>query len=99
MTSVEDGIEVGQKRIFMSHGGCRDELNLKQGSQYLIIGPKDDQWNTDTDTNRFIYMLGKDTWVERWPLSAECSSNPSLQAKCKSLQDTADELSVNACRL
>ncbi|XP_045902795.1 venom factor-like isoform X2 [Micropterus dolomieu] len=96
---VEDGIEVGQKRIFMSHGGCRDELNLKQGSQYLIIGPKDDQWNTDTDTNRFIYMLGKDTWVERWPLSAECSSNPSLQAKCKSLQDTADELSVNACRL
>ncbi|KAF3852794.1 hypothetical protein F7725_006162 [Dissostichus mawsoni] len=48
---------------------------------------------------RFIYMLGKDTWVERWPTPAECSSSPELQAKCKSLNDTAEELSVNACRL
>ncbi|KAF1394639.1 hypothetical protein PFLUV_G00003160 [Perca fluviatilis] len=93
---VEAGVEVGQKRFFMSHGGCRDGINLKQGSEYLIIGPKEDQWNTDSDTNRSIYMLGKDTWVERWPTSAECSS---MQAKCKSLEDTADELSVNACRV
>ncbi|XP_041789834.1 complement C3-like [Chelmon rostratus] len=96
---VEDGVEVGQKRFFMSHGGCRDGLNLTQDSQYLIIGPKEDQWNIDSDTNRFIYMFGKDTWVERWPSPAECSSNPSLQAKCKSLSDTAYELSVNGCRL
>ncbi|XP_074487043.1 venom factor-like isoform X1 [Sebastes fasciatus] len=96
---VEAGVEVGQKRFFMSHGGCRDGLNLKTGSQYLIIGPKEDRWNVDTETNRFIYMLGKDTWVERWPTTAECSSNPSLQAKCKSLEDAAYELSVNACRL
>ncbi|XP_034092136.1 complement C3-like isoform X2 [Gymnodraco acuticeps] len=96
---VESGVEVGQKRVFMSHGGCRDDLNLQQGSQYLIMGPKVDQWNIDTDTNRFIYMLGKDTWVERWPTPAECSSSPELQAKCKSLHDTAEELSVNACRL
>uniref|UniRef100_A0A3B4ZLY2 Complement C3-like n=1 Tax=Stegastes partitus TaxID=144197 RepID=A0A3B4ZLY2_9TELE len=96
---VEAGVEVGQKRIFMSHGGCRDGLSLKQGSQYLIIGPKEDQWNVDADTNRFIYMLGKDTWVERWPSPAECSSSPSLQAKCQSLTDAAKDLSVNGCRL
>ncbi|KAJ4944610.1 hypothetical protein JOQ06_013153 [Pogonophryne albipinna] len=96
---VESGVEVGQKRVFMSHGGCRDDLNLQQASQYLVMGPKVDQWNIDTDTNRFIYMLGKDTWVERWPTPAECSSIPELQAKCKSLHDTAVELSVNACRL
>ncbi|XP_029284184.1 venom factor-like [Cottoperca gobio] len=96
---VEGGVEVGQKRVFMSHGGCRDELNLELGSQYLIIGPKEDQWNIDSDTNRFIYMLGKDTWVERWPTVAECSSNPGLQTKCKSLDDAANELSVNGCRL
>ncbi|GLD73158.1 complement C3-like protein [Lates japonicus] len=95
----EAGVAVGQKRFFMSHGGCREGLNLEQGSQYLIIGPKEDQWNIDSETNRFIYMLGKDTWVERWPSSAECSSNPSLQAKCKSLNDAAYELSVNVCRL
>ncbi|XP_054865860.1 complement C3 alpha chain-like [Amphiprion ocellaris] len=96
---VEAGVEVGQKRFFMSHGGCRDGLSLKQGSQYLIIGPKEDQWNIDTDTNRFIYMLGKDTWVERWPLAAECSSSSILQNKCQTLNDAANELSVNACRL
>lgn len=48
---------------------------------------------------RFLYMFGKNTWVERWPSSAECSSNPGLQAKCKSLDDAAYELLVNACRL
>ncbi|XP_012771234.3 complement C3b.1 [Maylandia zebra] len=96
---LEGGVGAGQTRIFMSHGGCRDGLDLKQGSQYLIIGPKDDQWNVDTETNKFIYVLGKDTWVERWPSPAECSSHPSLQAKCRSLSDTANELSVNACRL
>ncbi|XP_070772937.1 complement C3-like [Enoplosus armatus] len=97
--SLEGGVEVGQTRHFMSHGGCRDGLNLKQGSQYLIIGPKEDLWTIDSDTNKFIYMLGKDTWVERWPLPSECSSNLSLQAKCKSLDDTAHELSVNTCRM
>ncbi|XP_058497234.1 complement C3-like [Solea solea] len=95
----EAGVEVGQKRLFMSHGGCREGLDLKQGSQYLIIGPKEDLWNLDSDTNRFIYMLGKDTWVQRWPASAECSSSPSLQATCRSLQDAAQELSINGCRL
>uniref|UniRef100_UPI0037E9C17B venom factor-like n=1 Tax=Semicossyphus pulcher TaxID=241346 RepID=UPI0037E9C17B len=96
---LEAGVEVGQRRFFMSHGGCRDDLKLKQGSQYLIIGPKEDQWNIDNETNKYIYMLGKDTWVERWPSPAECSSNPTMQAKCKSLDDTAYELSVNACRV
>ncbi|XP_068615078.1 complement C3-like, partial [Brachionichthys hirsutus] len=92
---VEDGVGVGQSRLFMSHGGCRDGLKLKQGSQYLIIGPKEDLWNT----NKFIYMLGKDTWVERWPSSDECSSNPTLQAKCKSLTGAAHELFVDGCGL
>ncbi|XP_043971703.1 complement C3-like isoform X2 [Gambusia affinis] len=96
---VEAGVEVGQKRFFLSHGGCREGVNLKLGSQYLIIGPKEDRWTTDPDNNRFIYMLGKDTWVERWPTDAECSSDPSMQAKCKSLSDAANELSVNGCRL
>ncbi|XP_071384057.1 venom factor-like [Centroberyx affinis] len=95
---VEAGVEEGQKRLFMSHGGCRDGLNLQQGSQYLVIGPKEDQWTIDSNTNRFIYMLGKNTWVERWPSSAECSSNSSLQAKCTALEEAASELSVNACR-
>ncbi|KAA8595424.1 hypothetical protein FQN60_012559, partial [Etheostoma spectabile] len=47
----EAGVVVGQTRFFLSHGGCRDGINLKQGSEYLIIGPKEDHWNTDSDTN------------------------------------------------
>ncbi|KAM9363777.1 venom factor-like [Symphorus nematophorus] len=93
---VEDGVKVGDRRFFMSHGVCRDGLNLQQGSEYLIIGPKDDEWNINSD--RF-YMLGKNTWVERWPSPAECTSNLSLQAKCKTLNDMADELSVKGCGL
>ncbi|XP_029706634.1 complement C3-like [Takifugu rubripes] len=95
---VEPGVEQGQRRFFLSHGGCRDGLELKLGSQYLIIGPKEDQWSIDSNTNQFLYMLGKDTWVEHWPSPAECSSNPSLQVKCRSLDDAANELSINACR-
>ncbi|XP_037546482.1 complement C3 [Nematolebias whitei] len=96
---VEAGVEVGQKRFFVSHGGCREGLDIKFGSQYLIISPKEDQWATDPDTTRFIYMLGKDTWVERWPSAAECPSSPTMQAKCKALNDAANELSVNGCGL
>ncbi|RVE75945.1 hypothetical protein OJAV_G00003930 [Oryzias javanicus] len=91
---VEDRVEVGERRLFMSHGGCREDLQLKEGSQYLLMGPKEDQWKTDPDTNRFIYTLGKDTWVERWPLPAECSS---MQDKCRSLNTAVNELSESGC--
>ncbi|XP_061563254.1 complement C3-like [Cololabis saira] len=96
---VEAGVQVGQRRFFMSHGGCREGLSLKQGSHYLIISPKEDRWKADPDTNGFIYMFGKDTWVERWPSSEECSSNPSMEAKCSSLRSAAADLSINGCRL
>ncbi|XP_062420482.1 complement C3-like [Pungitius pungitius] len=96
---IEAGVEVGQRRLFMSHGGCRDGLVLNQGSQYLIIGPTEDQWNADADTGRSVYVLGKDTWVERWPSPTECSSSDGLRDKCRSLKDAATELSVNGCRL
>ncbi|XP_056135701.1 complement component c3b, tandem duplicate 2 [Lampris incognitus] len=95
----EAAVQAGQRRLFMSHGGCRDGLHLQEGSQYLIIGPEQDLWKTSRDTFRFNYMLGKNTWVERWPSSAECTSDPSLQSKCTALKEAAFELSVNACRL
>ncbi|KAM3865316.1 venom factor-like [Diretmus argenteus] len=96
---VEAGVELGQKRFFMSHGSCRDGLNLQPGSQYLVIGPKEDRWNIDSATNRFVYMLGKNSWVERWPSPAECARDSGLQSKCNALQAAAAELSVNGCRL
>ncbi|XP_061770767.1 complement C3-like [Nerophis ophidion] len=94
---VEAGVEPGQRRFFMSHGGCRQGLDLKMDSQYLIMGPKEDQWDVDKDTNKLMYTLGKTTWVERWPSPAECAGD--LRAKCTSLAAAANELFVNACRL
>jgi len=49
---VEAGVEVGQRRFFMSHAGCRDGLVLQQGSQYLLMGPKEDQWKIDARTHK-----------------------------------------------
>ncbi|KAM9314887.1 venom factor-like [Pholidichthys leucotaenia] len=96
---VEAGVQVGHRRLFMSHISCREGLHLKQGSHYLLMGPRVDQWTLDRVTNSFIYMLGKDTWVERWPSPAECSSNPTLRNKCRTLNEAADELSRRGCRL
>ncbi|KAG7254931.1 hypothetical protein CRUP_033548, partial [Coryphaenoides rupestris] len=72
----------GVSRVFMSHGGCRDHLRLQPDSHYFIMGPQEDMWPTD---DGFIYMLGKNTWVERWPSAAECTSNATLQVKCSGL--------------
>ncbi|CAL8288544.1 unnamed protein product [Arctogadus glacialis] len=92
---LEPGVADGASRLFMSHGGCRDHLHLQQGSHYFIMGPKADLWQTETG---FVYMLGKKTWVERWPSEAECTSDAALQAKCTVLEAAARDLSINGCR-
>ncbi|CAL8328550.1 unnamed protein product [Merluccius merluccius] len=92
---LEADVEAGASRLFMSHGGCRDRLHLQQGSHYFIMGTKQDVWQTD---DSFVYMLGKKTWVERWPSAAECTSNAALQAKCTSLEGAVAELTFSGCR-
>ncbi|XP_072320525.1 venom factor-like, partial [Eucyclogobius newberryi] len=49
---AESGLLAGQIRTFMSHGSCRDELQLIPDQEYLIIGSRHDLWNTDSATNR-----------------------------------------------
>ena len=51
-----------------------------------------------TSVCSFVYMLGKKTWVERWPSEAECTSDAALQAKCTVLEAAARDLSINGCR-
>ncbi|KAK0136530.1 Venom factor [Merluccius polli] len=92
---LEADVEAGASRLFMSHGGCRDRLHLQQGSHYFIMGTKQDMWQTD---DSFVYMLGKKTWVERWPSAAECTSNAALQAKCTGLEGAVAELTFSGCR-
>lgn len=35
---------------------------------------------------RYLYMLGKDTWVERWPAESEYTRGSTLKAKCAELK-------------
>lgn len=49
---VEEGVSVGDTRVFLSHAGCRGGLDLKEGTDYLIMGPKTDLWYKDSSTNR-----------------------------------------------
>jgi hypothetical protein len=50
---VEEGVSVGDTKVFLSHAGCRGGLDLKEGTDYLIMGPKTDLWYKDSSTNRW----------------------------------------------
>eukprot|EP00063_Salmo_salar_P011289 XP_013986124.1 PREDICTED: complement C3-like [Salmo salar] len=95
---VEEGVSVGDTRVFLSHAGCRGGLDLKEGTDYLIMGPRTDLWYKDSSTNSATYMLGKDTWVERWPTSTECASDAKLKARCTEVDNFSKDLSEKGCR-
>uniref|UniRef100_A0A8C7MEZ0 Venom factor n=1 Tax=Oncorhynchus kisutch TaxID=8019 RepID=A0A8C7MEZ0_ONCKI len=95
---VEEGVSVGDTKVFLSHAGCRGDLDLKEGTDYLITGPKTDLWYKDSSTNSATYMLGKDAWVERWPTSTECASDAKLKARCTELDNFSKDLSEKGCR-
>ncbi|KAL7834034.1 hypothetical protein AOLI_G00289940 [Acnodon oligacanthus] len=95
------GSEVGLKsqdtRVFLSHAGCREGLNLQKGQDYLIIGPTSDIWHEGSASSGYTYILGKKTWVERWPSSAECVTQAAMQ-RCQDLETFANELLQNGCQ-
>ncbi|XP_053085324.1 complement component c3b, tandem duplicate 2 [Pangasianodon hypophthalmus] len=97
---IKEGSEFGLKekdtRVFLSHAGCRAGLNLLKGQDYLIIGPSSDIWQAGSDKNGYTYTLGKDTWVEHWPSSAEC--NAGAQNKCTELEKFTAELQDTGCQ-
>ncbi|XP_060767191.1 complement C3-like [Neoarius graeffei] len=97
---IKEGSEVGLKekdtRVFLSHAGCRVGLNLLKGQDYLIIGPSSDVWQAGSDKNGYTYILGKGTWVERWPSSAEC--NAAARDQCTELEKFTSELRDKGCQ-
>ncbi|KAK2819584.1 hypothetical protein Q7C36_021230 [Tachysurus vachellii] len=97
---IKEGSEVGLKemdtRVFLSHAGCRAGLNLLTGQDYLIIGPSSDVWQAGSDNNGYTYALGKRTWVEHWPSSAEC--NAAARDKCTELEKFTAVLQDTGCQ-
>lgn len=45
---------------------------------------------------RYTYTLGKETWVEHWPSSAECSA--AAQNQCTELETFTAELQDAGCQ-
>ncbi|MCI4393327.1 hypothetical protein PGIGA_G00156260 [Pangasianodon gigas] len=86
----EAGLKAKDRRVFLSHAGCRAGLNLLTGQDYLIIGPSSDVWQAGSDKNGYTYTLGKNTWVEHWP-SGTCT-------KCRALDNFSTELLNTGCQ-
>ena len=48
----EDDVQASDRRLFISHSGCRGGLNLQEGKEYLVMGPPEDMWHRDGATGR-----------------------------------------------
>ncbi|XP_066512277.1 venom factor-like isoform X1 [Hoplias malabaricus] len=98
---IKEGSEVGLKlqdtRVFLSHSSCKAGLNLQEGQDYLIIGPPSDIWHEGSSYTGYTYTLGKTTWLERWPSSAECLTQTAIFKRCQDLDSFADELLKKGC--
>ncbi|KAK2907328.1 hypothetical protein Q8A67_006313 [Cirrhinus molitorella] len=100
---IQKGSEVGlkknDKRMFLSHATCRTGLGLREGQDYLIIGRIADVWQAGSTSKQYLYMLGKDTWVERWPAKFECVRGYALKVKCAELKSFSAPLTKCRCQI
>ncbi|XP_048016621.1 LOW QUALITY PROTEIN: complement C3-like [Megalobrama amblycephala] len=94
----EADLKKNDRRMFLSHASCRPGLALKEGQEYLITGPITDVWHTESTSNRYMYVLHKHTWVERWPSEAECKRKSALKVKCAELKRFAAGVTNRGCQ-
>ncbi|XP_016386615.1 complement C3-like [Sinocyclocheilus rhinocerous] len=95
---TEEGLNEQERRTFLSHASCRPGLGLREGQDYLIIGPITDVWHAGSTSNKHVYTLGKDTWVERWPSESECGAGSTLEEKCGALKSFEKALTESGCQ-
>ncbi|TSK67244.1 Complement C3 [Bagarius yarrelli] len=97
---IKEGSEIGVKernrRVFLSHAGCRAGLNMLTGQDYLIIGLPSDVWQAGSGDNGYTYTLGKRTWVEHWPSSPECTA--AARDGCTELEEFTVGLRDSGCQ-
>ncbi|XP_058158448.1 complement C5 isoform X1 [Dasypus novemcinctus] len=67
--------------------------DLEQGKQYLIMGKEALQIKYNFNF-KYIYPLDSLTWIEYWPVEAEC---PSCQAFLANLDEFAEDIFLNGC--
>ncbi|XP_059399391.1 ophiophagus venom factor-like [Carassius carassius] len=95
---TEEGLTEQERRTFLSHASCRTGLDLREGQDYLIIGPITDVWHAGSTSKKYVYTLGKDTWVERWPSESECGAGSTLEEKCGALKSFEKAMTESGCQ-
>ncbi|XP_053574214.1 complement C3 [Bombina bombina] len=83
----------GKTRNFISHAKCRNALNLEVNKAYLIWGSTLDLWNQPSG---YAYIIGKETWIERWPDERECQTAEFQQA-CDDIEMITQNLELGGC--
>ncbi|XP_047433324.1 complement C3-like isoform X2 [Mugil cephalus] len=88
---------LGKKRTFLSFQHCRESLGLKQGKTYLVMGSSKDI-RRDDKKQSYYYMFGEGTWVEYWPTTEECQTDPTFRTVCLGMEEMVDQYETFACQ-
>ncbi|XP_053575444.1 complement C3-like [Bombina bombina] len=83
----------GNTHNFISHAKCRKSLKLEVGQSYLVWGTTTDLWEQPSS---YSYIIGKETWIERWPNEKECQTAEYQQA-CEDITVVAENLELGGC--
>ncbi|XP_067416524.1 A.superbus venom factor 1-like [Emydura macquarii macquarii] len=83
----------GKTRSFISHEKCRESLRLERHKDYLIWGHSSDLWARKAE---LTYIIGKDTWIEKWPTEDECQE-PDFQNLCQEFLEFSEAMTMFGC--
>ncbi|CAM5169658.1 unnamed protein product [Eretmochelys imbricata] len=83
----------GKTRPFISHIKCRESLRLERSKDYLIWGLSTDLWPRKAE---LAYVIGKDTWIEKWPNEDECQE-PDFQNVCQEFLEFSEAMTMFGC--
>ncbi|KAK5883982.1 hypothetical protein CesoFtcFv8_020249 [Champsocephalus esox] len=83
-------------RTFLSHLHCRESLDLVVGKTYLIMGTSDDIHRDDAHQT-YQYVLGERTWIEYWPMEAECEADEH-RPTCLGIEEMVQSYQLFGCQ-
>uniref|UniRef100_A0A8C3T1H1 Uncharacterized protein n=1 Tax=Chelydra serpentina TaxID=8475 RepID=A0A8C3T1H1_CHESE len=83
----------GKTRQFISHIKCRESLRLEHNKDYLIWGLNTDLWRRKVELS---YIIGQDTWIEKWPNEDECQE-PDFQNLCQEFLEFSEAMTMFGC--
>ncbi|XP_037619826.1 complement C3-like [Sebastes umbrosus] len=95
----EGSFDVGplnKSRTFLSYPHCRESLDLGTGKTYLIMGSSKDIQRDDQHQS-YQYVLGERTWIEYWPIEAECQTEEH-QPTCLGMEEMVQQYQLYGCK-